>query len=71
METKKVFSLNHIAIGTRFSGSFSYESFGSDEAEQEWEERFWVNPEASAWKVAAEVGDEFPVSESVYWARVQ
>ena len=56
-----MFSLNHTAIGTRYSGSASIEA---KEAFYEAEEMGW--PELEEWKKSAKEGDRFQVGGGVY-----
>jgi hypothetical protein len=62
-------SINHAAIGTRYSGSATAET----------KDAFWERIDNDlefagryeAWREAAEVGDQFPPNAVVYAARVE
>lgn len=58
---KKYFSLNHVSIGTRWSGSFNV----SDEDESSW----W-DEVPQEWLDSAEIGDTFDLGGGVYVERV-
>ncbi len=59
---KREFSLNHDAIGTRRSGSFSGEFEGRSE--------FPANGLEREFQLLSKPGDRLYVGTSVYWARV-
>ena len=58
---KKIFSLNHISIGTRWSGSFN----PPDGDESPWWDRV-----PQSWMDSAEIGDEYDLGGGVYAERV-
>lgn len=58
-EGKKYFSLNHISIGTRWSGSFNV----ADESS-------WWAAVPREWLDSAEVGDTYDLGGGVYAERV-
>lgn len=70
------FSLNHDAIGTRYSGSYSGDS-GQDwswEATATPEDSYWhkqAGMSRDEWAKKAQIGDRYYVAPSVYWARVE
>lgn len=65
------FSLNHDAIGTTRSGSFTPPGFDPEE----WiphPESYWTKTQGDfdTWRESATLGDKFYVESSVYWTRV-
>ena len=58
---KKIFSLNHISIGTRRSGSFNV---------PEGDESPWWDRVPSSWMETAEIGDTHDLGGGVYAERV-
>lgn len=60
-------SINHISIGTRFSGSATAEQTANALADIE----AGLYPEFEAWRESAKVGDEFPLDPGLYAARVE
>lgn len=69
---KKVFSLNHDSIGTRFSGSYCIPS-GMTERDFERDALDFNSGQSFMdWKEGATVGGSvYYVDYSVYWARVE